>query len=74
MNVQYFFIKDQVDTGEVDIKYCPASEMIGDYFTKPLKGILFCRSRAQIMNIPEDTPDAELSWDEETHAQATGVC
>ena len=64
MNVRYFFIKDQVDAREVAIKYCPATGMIGDHFGKPLQGILFFRFHSQIMNIPEDIPEAELSWDE----------
>ncbi len=41
MNIWYFFITDRVKKGEMTIGYCPASEMIGDHFTKPLQGALF---------------------------------
>ena len=30
INVQYFFIKDQIDLGDINIKYCPV-EMIWAY-------------------------------------------
>jgi hypothetical protein len=34
-------VKGRFDTGEVKLQYCPTEEMIGDYFTKPLKGKCF---------------------------------
>ena len=44
INIRYFFIRDRVQSDEVDIKYCPTEEMVADYFTKPLQGALFCNS------------------------------
>jgi hypothetical protein len=35
INIRYFFITDQVEKGNVAIQYCPAGQMIGDFFTKP---------------------------------------
>jgi hypothetical protein len=29
-----FFIADQVEKGNIEIKYCPTNQMIGDFFTK----------------------------------------
>ena len=43
IDVQYFFVKDQVDKVNVQIKWCPTKEMIADFFTKPLQGSLFKR-------------------------------
>jgi len=37
---------------KMEIKYCPTSEMVADYMTKPLLGTKFKRFRAMIMNIP----------------------
>jgi hypothetical protein len=37
INIRYFFIADQVDKCNIEIKYCPTNQMIGDFFTKPLK-------------------------------------
>ena len=41
IDVRYFFVKDQVDKGNVRIKWCPTKEMIADFFTKPLQLSLF---------------------------------
>jgi hypothetical protein len=51
MNIQYFFIKDQVDLKHVKIEHCPTAEMIANFFTKPLQGGQFCKLRDHIMNI-----------------------
>ncbi len=47
------------------MQYCTAEEMVADYFTKPLQGLLFCRYRAMVMNIDESVPDIDLVWDQE---------
>ncbi len=65
MNIRYFFITDRVNKGEMTIGYCPASEMIGDHFTKPLQGALFRPFRSIIMNVDEEVPDADLAWERE---------
>ena len=36
-----FFVKDSVEKGEVNIKYCPTSHMLAEFFTKPLQGKVF---------------------------------
>ena len=41
LNVQYFFISDQVNQGNLNVQYCPMDEMIGDFMTKPLQGFKF---------------------------------
>ncbi len=65
MNIHYFFITDWIKKGEIAIGYCPAQEMIGDHFTKPLQGALFRPFRAIIMNIDEQVPDEDLAWERE---------
>ncbi len=47
------------------IGYCPALEMIGDHFTKPLQGALFCCFRSIIMNVDEEVLDIDLAWEQE---------
>ena len=41
VNIRYFFVKDRIANGEIDLEYCPTKEMLADYFTKPLQGALF---------------------------------
>ena len=53
INIRYFFVKDKVDTKEVEIKYCPAGMMIADFLTKPLQGSAFITFRNLILNIKE---------------------
>ena len=53
MNIRYFWIKDYVDHGEVDIVHCPMEFMKADTLSKPLQGALFRKFRAQQTNIPD---------------------
>ena len=49
INIRYFMVTDYVKRGELIVEYCPTDEMIGDYYTKPLKGIKFDKFRKIIM-------------------------
>ena len=53
INIRYFFITDQIDKGNVEIRYCPTDEMEGDYMTKPLQGTKFHKFRKFIMNLKD---------------------
>ncbi len=46
------------------VGYCPAPEMIGDHFTKPLKQLHSVNSRL-IMNNYENVLDVDLAWERE---------
>ena len=49
VNIKYFWVKDHVDKKIVEIKYCPTTLMLADYFTKPLQGQLFQKFMLVIM-------------------------
>ena len=51
MDVRYFYIADCIARGEVSLKHCPTTEMLADFFSKPLQGQLFFKFRALLMNI-----------------------
>ena len=53
INVRYFFITDRIKKGELEVRYCPTKEIIGDFFTKPLQGATFQKFRDQIMGISD---------------------
>ena len=38
MNIQYFYVKDRVDSKDIRIEYCLTEDILADYFTKPLQG------------------------------------
>ena len=41
LNVGYHYIADQVNKGNIQVKYCQTDEIIGDFMTKPLQGKKF---------------------------------
>jgi hypothetical protein len=50
IKAKFFFIKDKVDEGEMQIFDCPTGQMWADVLTKPLQGMAFKRMRAELMN------------------------
>ena len=51
LDIRYFFITDQVNQGNLEIRYCPTDVMTADYMTKPLHGQKFHKFKKEIMNI-----------------------
>jgi hypothetical protein len=49
INIRYFFIKDRIAKGEINLVHCPTGIMVADVFTKPLQGHLFAKFRDIIM-------------------------
>eukprot|EP00957_Ditylum_brightwellii_P017099 1289630-Ditylum_brightwellii.AAC.1 len=64
MDVHYFCVTNTVAAGEIILEHCPASEMRGDLFLKPLQGSLFCKFRALTLNLMEN--DHQFSKSEVT--------
>jgi hypothetical protein len=50
VHVRYFWMKDRIDSGEINVEYMPTDEMIADMLTKPLQGEKFRMLRAKLMN------------------------
>jgi hypothetical protein len=59
IKVNYFFIKDKVDQGEVTIEHCPTGQMWTDINTKPKQGIVYCVFRGHVMGISADYKDSD---------------
>ncbi len=51
LNIRYFFITDQVEQGNIVIRFCPTDGMIADFMSKPLQGDKFWKFRKEIMNL-----------------------
>ena len=49
IDVRYFFTKDRLMKGEIQLEYCTTEKMIADFLTKPLQGKLFQKFREVIM-------------------------
>ena len=54
INARYFFIKDKIESGEVEVLHCPTKEMRADVNTKPLQGTPFRTMRGHLINVPVD--------------------
>jgi hypothetical protein len=50
IHIRYFWVKDRIDSGEIELQYLPTKEMIADILTKPLQGELFRTLRAALLN------------------------
>jgi len=50
VNVRYFFVKDRVKRGEIEVRHSPTSTMMADILTKPLQGELFRKMRDALLN------------------------
>jgi hypothetical protein len=48
--IRYYWVKDRVDSGELEVVYCPTEDMIADILTKPLQGELFIKLRQLLLN------------------------
>ena len=52
IKARYYFIKDKIKEGEVDVRYCPTTEMWSDVLNKPKHVTQFKKDRAKLMNVP----------------------
>jgi hypothetical protein len=45
IKIRYFFLKQYLDSGELQLVYCPTDKMIADILTKSVQGELFEKLR-----------------------------
>ena len=57
IDAKFFFVKDQVDKGDISIENCPAEVMWADGNSKALQGKAFRIQRSEMMNCPIDYVD-----------------
>ena len=50
----YTFVVDKIQNKEVKIIYCPTDDMIADFSSKPIQGLVFKQQRNIIMGLIED--------------------
>jgi hypothetical protein len=50
VNIRYFFVKDRINSQELNVAYLNTNDMIADIMTKPLQGEQFRKMRAVLMN------------------------
>ena len=52
LEIDYYFITDNVNRDKVNSKYCPTDNTLGDFFRKPVQGSKFRKFCRRIMNLP----------------------
>jgi len=50
VSIRYFWLKDRVDSGDLEIVFKPTDEMLADLLTKPIHGKRFVQLRNRLMN------------------------
>ena len=59
LDIRYFYVKDLIDRGIVSVEHCNTTDMVADFFTKPIQGKRFQILRDIILN--RNNPDASTS-------------
>ena len=54
IKIKYFFITDKVKSRKIWVIYCPTKQMVADFFTKPLQGVLYFTHRNAVLGIKEE--------------------
>ena len=54
IRIKYFFVIDRVRDKELKIIHCTTKEMVANFSTKPLQGILFATHRNTVLEISQD--------------------
>ena len=49
LDVQYYFIKDSLDRGDLEVQHCPTESMVANFLTKPLQCKMFLNFRTAIL-------------------------
>jgi hypothetical protein len=50
VSIRYFWMKDRIEAGDIEVIYKPTDDMIADVLTKPLHGDKFTRLRNLLLN------------------------
>ena len=48
--IRYYWVKDRIEMGEIEVKHLGTAEMIADFLSKPLQGETFRKMRRLLLN------------------------
>ena len=71
IKVRYFFVKDQIERGEIQVEHRRTDQMWIDVNTKPLQGAKFREFRSKLMGIPENYVDAQYEAEYNARQKST---
>ena len=65
IKINYFFVTDEIKDKEIKVTYFLTKEMLADFFTKPLQGVLFVQLRNVILGLKqENMPEYRAQYEE----------
>jgi hypothetical protein len=41
IEIRYYYVADQIESGDLSVVWCPTDKMIAEFLTKPLQGNVF---------------------------------
>ena len=59
INIRYFWIKEQVDKGQVQVQYTPTEVMLANLFTKAVQGRQFRAETAMVTGVNLEPDDED---------------
>ena len=57
-NLDFFYVTEQIELGNIKVVYCETSDMVADIFTKPLHGPQFHKLRRRFVSGMDPEPEA----------------
>lgn len=48
IDIRYHFVREKVESGDVELQYCPTQDMLADIVTKPIFAAQFCALRGKL--------------------------
>jgi Reverse transcriptase (RNA-dependent DNA polymerase) len=63
INIRYCFITDRIASGDIKVEHCHTTDMVGNFFTKPLQGAQFRKFHNIILNNNDIDPEIDESQD-----------
>ena len=64
IRAKYFFIKDVIHRGDLEVQHCPTEMMWADILNKPKQGAAFRLDRSHLQNVP-------VAYDDEVERKST---
>ena len=68
IKARYFFVKDKIEDGDLEVQYCPTEQMWTYVLNKPEQGTPFQKHRAALMNVPLVDGGGGVDWAEDEAA------
>jgi hypothetical protein len=78
LGIRYFYVKDLIDIGFIQVDHCISDAMIADFFIKPLQGKHYQVLRDIILNIDSSVEHTSvltnMSEEEDCSTKEISVC